>query len=877
MNQNKSVAGKKWNRSEVFVSGNVNTPVSSAGRKFSVTGFLDTVVTFSFAAIAFGLPLFFTSLTMQGIIFDKTIYFYFWILIAAVAWAVKGAITGELVIKRTPLDWPIVGLLAAVTISAFLAEDRWHAFWGFFGDPSRGLMMLIALLVMYYILMSHFTLERFKWIFVGLLLGGAVVTVWTFLALLNVPFLPESLARYAPLSLLGSLNSLTLFLSMMLPLFMTGAFAAVFAAGKTERRKGFVLRAAAGGLVLLTLLTLVDLYLLFGYVSWLALTAGAVFFLIYILAHMVRAPRSLVWLPMLAVVIISGFMMIGQTRCTAQSTAVFCKLPPVISQTTELSWQIARDGWRENMFFGAGPASYGSVFAKHHDALVAPGQLFTVLFYQGKGVLFEALPTIGAVGVFAAIILVLTYIGVVLFLLSRNGRNGNKIYSLGFAAATTVAIAAALFLPLEGSIVMMASFVAALTLALVFAESETPLRQLRLSLTTSPKFALTMAFISLVLIVGVGMAAIFVGKVLAADIYAGQAVSSGKVDENSIEKLSQAISLYPQEGRYYARLGQEYMILANREAFKKEEERDVAKLRNYLVNARQSVNIAASKMPNDVYVAQLAARIAENWSYYDPTLLGEVRKLYARVNELEPNNVLAVVKRGELAIRQAALIDPEKEKDKWGETLSEAQEFFTQAIEMTGRDDDENFSGYAPAYYQRALVREALGDIDGAIEDTRKAFLLSGRTNIAYIFNLGRLYQQRGNEDDMAAAEQIFKEILGVKNKQVADDINVRSRLAVLYAQSNRRDDAIAEYEEIIKLLPEDADELRKQVRKLIDELRTGGVSTADDNARETSPVLSPRENTESENVPSDEETETRQDSENSLEPETDKEEKENG
>ena len=41
----------------------------------------DAIITTSLVAIFFGLPIFFTGLSLQGITFEKQIYFYFWILI----------------------------------------------------------------------------------------------------------------------------------------------------------------------------------------------------------------------------------------------------------------------------------------------------------------------------------------------------------------------------------------------------------------------------------------------------------------------------------------------------------------------------------------------------------------------------------------------------------------------------------------------------------------------------------------------------------------------------------------------------------------------------------------------------------------------------
>jgi len=62
---------------------------------------LDGIVKFSIFAILFGLPLFFTNLTFQGVAFEKQIYFYFFILSGLVAWVSKGLISEAIKIRRT--------------------------------------------------------------------------------------------------------------------------------------------------------------------------------------------------------------------------------------------------------------------------------------------------------------------------------------------------------------------------------------------------------------------------------------------------------------------------------------------------------------------------------------------------------------------------------------------------------------------------------------------------------------------------------------------------------------------------------------------------------------------------------------------------------
>ena len=89
----------------------INEPVVTESDKKTATRLLDFLISLSFGALFFGLPLFFLNNTFQGIIFEKQIYFYFWVLIAVISWATKSVIIGELKIKETPLDYFIGAFL----------------------------------------------------------------------------------------------------------------------------------------------------------------------------------------------------------------------------------------------------------------------------------------------------------------------------------------------------------------------------------------------------------------------------------------------------------------------------------------------------------------------------------------------------------------------------------------------------------------------------------------------------------------------------------------------------------------------------------------------------------------------------------------------
>ncbi len=794
-------AGNTVSQSPQVSPSSVVTPSEKPSSKTATL--FDGIISVVLVALFFGLPLFFTGSTFQGIAFEKQLYFYFWLLIGIVAWSSKGVITGELRIRRTPLDIPIALFWLFYVATAVFSVDRWHSFWGFFGDPSRGVISVTAFILAYYLLLSHFTAKRFYLMFWSFLLSGFLVAIWSFLVLMKIPFLPASWERHAPISLLGTVSNLGIFLGILVPLFLTG----VFVLWQNEHIK------KAHRLILTTLLligivlTLFSLLALYAFVSWIVVLGGLSLFLVYILAQIVRPKEQWVWLPMVVFVVVLAFLMIGNYG----SGLVRTTLPVEVTPNATLSWQIAKDTVKEHFFAGVGAADYGYAFSMFRSEGYNLNALYTLRFYQGTGLFFEALPTIGVVGTVLFLVLWLSFISVGLYLLSYE-KNRNKIYSLGLWSVALMLFLASFVSAVSGSLLVIGTLLATLALGTVLWESGSEERYLNLSLKAAPKFALALAFIFMVVSAGVAFVFVFMGKVFVADVKAGKAVSLSAVNpsKDSIDLLASAINIYPQEGRYYTRLAQGYMALANLEAGKPVEERNVDTIAAYVREAIRVGEQGKQIMPNDVMQVESLGLIYENASLYASDALPRAADLYTRALELEPTNPLYSVKLGQIK-KLAADGKPEgAERDG---LYKEAKDLFQKAIDQK--------QDLAVAYYNLAIVESHLKNLDGAVEKAKQA-LAFDRSNMNYAYNLGILYQLRDNDGDKELAEKLFKDILASNEKL----IDVRLSLGLLYEGMGKKDTAIEQYNKILGFLPDDGSDsvnkTRDQIKKLIDNVKSG-------------------------------------------------------
>lgn len=799
---------------------------------------LDKIVGLSIFAIFFGIPLFFTGFTFQGIMFEKQLYFYFWLLLGLVSWTAKGVIIGEMNIRRTPIDIPIFGFWLVYLLATVFSVDRWHSFWGMFSDPSRGFMSITALIIAYYLIFSNFNKKRFNLILTAILTSGVVLSVWTFLAVTGIKFLPDSIAQYSPLSLVGSISGLGVMFSCLIPILAVS----ILKLAENEEINNIFRKIIIGILLLILVMDLIMITVFYNFVPWLGLFCGVAILLIFILSKIVRPKISWTWLPMVLFVVIMALRMTGEISLSKN-----VNLPVEVSPNYQVSWDIAINSLKNKFVLGSGPSTYGYDFSMNKPQDFNLNAFYNIRFFQGTGIIFEALPTIGGIGTFFLVIIILSFLSLEIYLLCRE-KEKNKIYSLGIFTASLILIIDIISIRVEGTVLVFAALVSLFSLATILYESNVQEKSLNLSLKASPKYALALAFLFMVVSAGVAFLFVFLGKIYAADVYAGIAERRIYMDqEDSITKMSKAIKLYNKEGKYYGQLGQYYMILANKEAMKGENERDLQKVQQYLNFSIAATRQSSDLLRNDVNSVEVLAQIYENAGLYVVDSLNLAGDAYKRGLELEPHNPNYYLKLGQIKVSLASTKKDEQERKQ---LITEADELFQKAVDKKGNFD--------VGYYQLSLTQSALGNLDKAIENAIKAVQFNPQ-NSDYAINLARLYQTRSKDDDIKTAEQIYKAIIS----QNDGNISAHFYLGLLYEKEKNKNEARQEYQKVNDLLVGDnMQDTKKQVEKMISNLEKGientpenlGLSTPSATSVSESPNIQNQEN-QTENPVSETET----------------------
>ncbi len=764
----------------------------------------------------FGLPLFFLNLTYQGVGFEKQYYFYFWTFLGVVAVIARGMLRGKMEIRRTPLDTPLAILWVVFLISLLFSVDKYHSFFGFFGNPVNGFMSVTAAILAYYLIVSYISHKRIYMIWWSIVCSGSIVVIWSFLATMR--FVPMSVLEHITPSLTGSFTSLAVFLGMLLPVYII-SFSLIDQQGKNTIKNLLVT-------VVLFVVMIVDVFtlsVLYGYVQWYVILIAMLLLPVFTISRTVTVSSKTSSMALFVFFGLFILWMWGQPIVSVK---------PIQSETSinySLSFHVAKEALKNRPFFGSGPGTYGYNFSLYRPKSLNKNGQYDVRFYSDRGVFMESLSTVGLVGMIALVIVVLTYGSTVVLSFLRTHDNVVKNISLGLFVSSVVALMYGMFWAVDGMIILYGVLIGALAVGFLRCGSHDSDQKITLSLTASPQHALSFAFLSILLAIGVIIGFVTLSKMFVADIHAGNALKARAADRflESSELFRKAVVLNDKEGRYFIVIGQYGLDLANMERAKSEGERSEKAISQYISGATGAATSGKDRMPNDVLANEIKGFVYENSGNYASGAFESAVSAYERAHALEPLNPYLDVALGKLKLVEARVKGEESAEEKTA-LVNAAKAYFDAAKEKTTfQYNGREMSLFAAAHYYISVVEEALGNTDEAITAMADALQVAQSTDddqalsrqVNYGFNLARLLQIRGTDEDIANAEKLLLQIIRVNDQEV----NSHLSLGLLYEKQGKNDEAIAEYEKILTILPEDDTQARDNITSLIDTVKQGG------------------------------------------------------
>lgn len=139
---------------------------------------INKILTFSFYLLFFLTPLLWFSWNFELFEYNKMMFVYFLTIIIVAIWLLKMVREKTLILKRTPLDLPIMLFLAANILATIFSIDQHVSFWGYYSRSNGGLISTIAYVLLYYALVSNFkTQAAINFLKAGIF-GGVIISLY---------------------------------------------------------------------------------------------------------------------------------------------------------------------------------------------------------------------------------------------------------------------------------------------------------------------------------------------------------------------------------------------------------------------------------------------------------------------------------------------------------------------------------------------------------------------------------------------------------------------------------------------------------------------------------------------------------------------------
>ncbi len=123
-------------------------------------------------------PIVWSPLNYELFEYNKMMLVYLLTVVIVSTWIVKMAKEKRLILKRTPLDIPLLLFLAANFLSTVFSIDKHVSIWGYYSRSNGGLLSIICYILLYYALVSNYDSQGIKKFFKAIFIGGVVASLW---------------------------------------------------------------------------------------------------------------------------------------------------------------------------------------------------------------------------------------------------------------------------------------------------------------------------------------------------------------------------------------------------------------------------------------------------------------------------------------------------------------------------------------------------------------------------------------------------------------------------------------------------------------------------------------------------------------------------
>ena len=730
--------------------------------------------------LVFITPLFFLPWTFNVLDFNKQALTGILVILALFAWSLKILFSGKFEFNLNRLSIPIAILLVVYIFAVIFSLSTYGSFWGWPLNVSSGFLTLLFFVFLYFLIANVFTKkEEIFRLLLALVSSGFISAIFGGLQLFGKFILPWDFARVISFNTIGTVNSLAVFLAILLPLIITLQLIA---------KKWMRLMLAIFALAMLVSLVLINFW-----VAWLVLIAGAAILFIFQMLNIKGNRAGGIQLSM-ALLIIALFFLIFRVSLPGLPQTPFEVSP---SQGAEIS--IAKSSLAKSPILGTGPGTFVYNFSKFKSKDLNQTIFWNVRFVSGASEILDKLITTGILGILSlfSIFVMFFWLGF-RYLREKAKETTDRIpflLTLGVFSAFGGQVISQIFYPANFSLALVFWILLAAFVAL----DKRKIKSWEIGPGSSLAIRISFCLV-LILIFGIGLL-FFGSQKYMAEIKYVQGLrdwQQGKT-EDAISRLKEAINLNSSLDVYWRDISQLYLVrldeLLQRSDLKTEE---MASQNQILITGA----INAAKEATTLNEANVA-----NWNvrgFIYRNMMGIVGgagdwalNSYQKAIELEPANPYIFTEIGRVYLSKFDLEEGQGKE----ENLRLASENFEKSLSL--KED------YAPAHFQMAMIYVREGKTEEAIEKLG-AVKQAAPLDTGLAFQLGVIYYN-DNQFDKAKAE--FLRAIGLDGNYS----NARYLLGLIYDKEGDKKGAILQFESIEKLNPQN-----QEVKSILANLRAG-------------------------------------------------------
>lgn len=655
---------------------------------------LDHIIALLLLVVAGLTPLLFLNQTTEFFEMPKLAFLVVTTIVLLGLWIFSWILKGKVAITRTPLDIPLLFLLAVIIASTYFSGSRFASIYGNFPTVHGSAIAWVTYIILYFVAVSNLKkVTQIKSFVYSMYGSGILVAIITLLSFFHA-FLPFDLAKTTNFTPTGSTFSTIAFLLLLLPLPLLSLL----------NKNRYVSTALALPVAILFGITITLIGSTPSLVALFIVVALCLF-----VAKPVQLKKSvaLFAIPVITIIVTLVLAYAPLPKPLNAVQQLEANFPKEVQLPLAISWKVTASAFRDAPFIGTGPSSYLFNFTSYKPAEFNLLRFWNFSFETAHNEFLQVLGTLGLLGLLALVVICLIVFKTSWKNLSVDGTDAHE--------DTTHILLPALAISGLVSIILLAihattlvSLVMTLLVLAVLMMSQKSLRDrvmefsLGLKATTSDnkQFDLFPVILFIVFLVAAIPALFRTFNVVLADYYHRQALAqANKSGTLTYQFLQKAENLNPQVDLYRVDMAQTNFALANAIAAK-QKPGEKASLTD---QEKQTIQTLLSQAINEGRASvALSPRSPRNWE-----VLGSI---YRNIAGVANNSLTFALDAYGRAIQRDPL-NPALRLNVGGiyysvKNYDLAIRFFTDAANLK--------PDYVVAYYNLAITLRDKGDLQNA-------------------------------------------------------------------------------------------------------------------------------------------------------------------